>query len=70
MDTVQQYISYDEDGSMKLAIPTTLFGGYDRAETCAMVKELSAYYTTRIMRLMDSLAEQERENARLRGEVQ
>lgn len=26
---IETYVSYDEDGSMKLSIPTTLFGGYD-----------------------------------------
>ena len=25
---IETYVSYDEDGSMKLSIPTTLFGGY------------------------------------------
>ena len=64
--TVQKYISYDEDGSMKLSIPTTVFGGYDREETCKMVQSLSAYYKNRIMRLLDALAAKERENERLR----
>lgn len=66
VNTVQEYISYDEDGSMKLSIPTTLFGGYDRAETCKMVQRLSEYYKDRIMHLLDDLAEKERENERLR----
>ena len=64
--TVQKYISYDEDGSMKLSIPTTVFGGYDREETCKMVQSLSDYYKNRIMRLLDDLAAKERENERLR----
>ncbi len=64
--TVQKYISYDEDGSMKLSIPTTVFGGYDREETCKMVQSLSDYYKKRIMRLLDDLAEKERENEQLR----
>ena len=64
--TVQKYISYDEDGSMKLSIPTTVFGGYDREETCKMVQSLSHYYKNRIMRLLDDLAAKERENERLR----
>ena len=64
--TVQKYISYDEDGSMKLSIPTTVFGGYDREETCKMVQSLSDYYKNRIMRLLDDLAEKERENEQLR----
>ena len=64
--TVQKYISYDEDGSMKLSIPTTVFGGYDREETCKMVQSLSDYYRNRIMRLLDDLAAKERENERLR----
>ncbi|MDD6611988.1 MAG: hypothetical protein PUE91_07270 [Clostridiales bacterium] len=64
--TIQKYISYDEDGSMKLSIPTTVFGGYDREETCKMVQSLSDYYKNRIMRLMDDLAEKERENEQLR----
>lgn len=66
VNTVQKYISYDEDGSMKLSIPTTLFGGYDREETCNMVQSLSDYYKTRIMHLLDDLAEKERENEWLR----
>lgn len=66
VNTVQEYISYDEDGSMKLSIPTTLFGGYDREETCKMVQRLSEYYKDRIMHLLDDLAEKERENERLR----
>lgn len=65
--TVQKYISYDEDGSMKLSIPTTVFGGYDREETCKMVQSLSDYYKNRIMRLLDDLAAKERENERLRS---
>ena len=64
--TVQKYISYDEDGSMKLSIPTTVFGGYDLEETCKMVQSLSDYYKNRIMRLLDDLAEKERENEQLR----
>ena len=64
--TVQKYISYDEDGSMKLSIPTTVFGGSDREETCKMVQSLSDYYKNRIMRLLDDLAAKERENERLR----
>ena len=64
--TVQKYISYDEDGSMKLSIPTTVFGGYEREETCKMVQSLSDYYKNRIMRLLDDLAEKERENEQLR----
>ena len=64
--TVQKYISYDEDGSMKLSIPTTVFGGYDREETCKIVQSLSDYYKNRIMRLLDDLAAKERENERLR----
>lgn len=64
--TIQKYISYDEDGSMKLSIPTTVFGGYDREETCKMVQSLSDYYKNRIMRLLDDLAEKERENEQLR----
>ena len=64
--TVQKYIPYDEDGSMKLSIPTTVFGGYDREETCKMVQSLSDYYKNRIMRLLDDLAAKERENERLR----
>ena len=64
--TVQKYISYDEDGSMKLSIPTTVFGGYDREETCKMVQSLSDYDKNRIMRLLDDLAAKERENERLR----
>ena len=60
--TVQKYISYDEDGSMKLSIPTTVFGGYDREETCKMVQSLSDYYKNRIMRLLEDLAAKEREN--------
>ena len=35
---IETYVSYDEDGSMKLSIPTTLFGGYDRAQTCEMIE--------------------------------
>ncbi|MGM9677836.1 MAG: hypothetical protein ACI3XW_09525 [Butyricicoccus sp.] len=64
--TVQKYISYDEDGSMKLSIPTTVFGGYDREETCKMVQTLSEYYKNQIMRLLDDLSAKERENERLR----
>ena len=64
--TVQKYISYDEDGSMKLSIPTTVFGGYDREETCKMVQTLSEYYKNQIMRLMDDLSAKERENELLR----
>ncbi len=64
--TVQKYISYDEDGSMKLSIPTTVFGGYDREETCKMVQNLSEYYKNQIMRLLDDLSAKERENERLR----
>lgn len=64
--TVQKYISYDEDGSMKLSIPTTVFGGYDREETCKMVQTLSEYYKNQIMRLLDGLSAKERENERLR----
>ena len=64
--TVQKYMSYDEDGSMKLSSPTTVFGGYDREETCKMVQSLSDYYKNRIMRLLDDLAAKERENERLR----
>ena len=64
--TVEEYISYEEDGSMKLSIPTTVFGGYDREETCKMVQSLSDYYKNRIMRLLDDLAAKERENERLR----
>ncbi|MDO4173986.1 MAG: hypothetical protein Q4D42_04410 [Eubacteriales bacterium] len=66
-ETIRNYISYDEDGSMKLAIPTTLFGGYDREQTCELVQKISDYYKNRIMRLMDDLVEKENENARLRG---
>lgn len=64
--TVRKYISYDEDGSMKLSIPTTVFGGYDREETCKMVQNLSEYYKNQIMRLLDDLSAKERENERLR----
>lgn len=64
--TVRKYISYDEDGSMKLSIPTTVFGGYDREETCKMVQTLSEYYKNQIMRLLDDLSAKERENERLR----
>lgn len=64
--TIQKYISYDEDGSMKLSIPTTVFGGYDREETCKMVQTLSEYYKNQIMRLLDDLSAKERENERLR----
>ena len=65
-DTVQRYISYNENGEMTLSIPTMLFGGYDREQTREMVRELSDYYKARIMQLMDALAEQERENDQLR----
>lgn len=65
-NAVRRYISYDEDGEIKLSIPTTLFGGYDREETCEMVRRLSEYYKERIMHLMDDLAEKEKENDRLR----
>ncbi len=65
-DTVLRYISYDRNGKMTLAIPTMLFGGYDRERTCEMVRELSDYYKVRIMQLMDALAEKERENEELR----
>lgn len=68
-DTVQHYISYDKNGEIKLAIPTILFGGYDREQTCEMVKELSDYYKVRIMQLMDALAEKERENDQLRQKI-
>ncbi|MCD8356815.1 MAG: hypothetical protein LUE11_09625 [Clostridia bacterium] len=68
-NTVQKYISYDEDGSMKLSIPTTLFGGYDREQTCEMVRKLSDYYKNRIMHLMDDLAEKEHENDMLRRQA-
>lgn len=52
---------------MKLSIPTTLFGGYDRAQTCEMIEKVSDYYKQRIMKLMDDLAEQQAENDRLRA---
>lgn len=65
-NTVQRYISYDENGEIKLGIPTTLFGGYDREQTCEMVKKLSDYYRARIIQLMDALAEKEQENDQLR----
>lgn len=64
---IETYVSYDEDGSMKLSIPTTLFGGYDRAQTCKMIEKVSDYYKQRIMKLMDDLAEQQAENDRLRA---
>lgn len=65
-NVVQRYISYDENGEITLAIPTALFGGYDRERTCEMVKKLSDYYRERIIQLMDALAEKEQENDRLR----
>ncbi|MDO5784093.1 MAG: hypothetical protein Q4P20_03400 [Eubacteriales bacterium] len=68
-DTVQRYISYDKNGEIKLSIPTILFGGYDREQTCEMVRELSDYYKVRIMQLMDALAEKERENDQLRQKI-
>lgn len=61
-----EYISYDEDGSVKLSIPTTVFGGYDRQATCKMVQNLSDYYKNRIMHLLDDLAAKEQENEQLR----
>lgn len=68
-DTVRRYISYDEDGEIKLALKTTLIGGYDRDETCEMVRNLSEYYKERIMSLMDAVAEKDEEIHLLRRSV-
>lgn len=65
-DAVRHYISYDEDGTIKLAVRTTLFGGYDREETCQMVRHLSEHYKKRINCLMNAVAENDREICRLR----
>ncbi len=59
-DMVSRYIGYGDDGELRLSVPTTLFGGYDRAATCQMVRELSDYYKRHIMQLMDVIAEQDR----------
>ena len=66
-NTLDRYICYGDDGEMKLTRPTTLFGGYDRDETCKMVRRMSDYYRGRIMHLMDQLSEKDKENERLRS---
>lgn len=68
-DTVRRYVAYDEDGTMKLSVKTTLFGGYDREETSEMVYRLSDYYRNRIMKLMDTVAERDREIHRLQHRI-
>lgn len=59
-DMVSRYIGYGANGELQLSVPTTLLGGYDRAATCKMVRELSDYYKQHIMQLMDVIAQQDR----------
>lgn len=68
-NTLAQYICYNDDGEMKLNLPTTLLGGYDREATCKMVRQMSEYYRNKIMHLMDELSERDRENECLRRSV-